>query len=962
MADVETSTTESALPDENNTGAPESESPADDDFSLEDVRSFLRRAASFYKQHEHLILAAALLCVVVVISLSALLKNNDLPLVKEFAENSLKRGIMPQLLQKYSNLPQKEQNVYAAAEFEKIKKNADYRNSLKGVEKMIQDGVRDPAGIPHFFDADSYLWFYKSSNVVTYGHVGNEKREKDGRLWSYDTLLLAPVGDFVAPNLFPYLVAYAYLFLSFFSSLTLKAVLFYSSVFFGVLAVIIVFLVIWRRTESSIAAFAGALLLGINHRFIERSQVGVADTDGLSILFPLLLFLLLSELENSTLKLKKALLLGTGAGVLMAAYALTWGGWWVFFNAFLLVIPAYFGYRVLRALRAKERLALFVRDTSVVHHLFFFLLLFLVSFGLIVVFLDASYFFRAPLVFIKTLGDFGTATGVSSGLWPNVYLTVSELRDASLAKILGSIGGTAMFVFALLGILLYFGKKAYASRQQTIRTLFAVVLTGLYYALVLSTTSFFSKKTFILLLGMPLVFLVVWSLKKKRGCVVAGGAFLAFWLIGMLYVSFQAVRFIYVLMPAVALGTGFFVAWLQSYLPRFGRWLNLPQRIFPVIFFVIILLMVTMPESSNAARGIMPLFFDTWTNTLLSIESETASDAIVVAWWDWGQTIKAMANRRVIFDGGTQNRPQAHWVARVLFTTDENEAVGILRMLACNGNSAYEHLNAELNDQVKTTSLLSRAVAAGKKTGLTLLRAASVSNETVLLLEKDLYCQPPETYLIVSSEILDKVTPINMIGSWDFEKAQIWKKTRGMSYPDIILYLTDTMNYTPENASNIADQMERVHNDHDASIEFISSFIAVSPLTQCGEKPPIAACTGSGVEVRLNMETEEVNVTGLSPDNELGFAAWNQDGQVKTRAYPRTQEDERNQVAIVFKTGEMPMVYLANPPFERSMLVRLLLFEGLDTPHFSQVYKQVAMFQPVVITYKVVWEPAMVSK
>ena len=83
---------------------------------------------------------------------------------------------------------------------------------------------------------------------------------------------------------------------------------------------------------------------------------------------------------------------------------------------------------------------------------------------------------------------------------------------------------------------------------------------------------------------------------------------------------------------------------------------------------------------------------DAWYNTLTFIEENSDEDAVINSWWDYGHWFKAVAKRRVLFDGKTQNSPIAFWMARVLTTDDEKEAVGILRMLDISKNEAFDLL------------------------------------------------------------------------------------------------------------------------------------------------------------------------------------------------------------------------------------------------------------------------------
>ena len=80
---------------------------------------------------------------------------------------------------------------------------------------------------------------------------------------------------------------------------------------------------------------------------------------------------------------------------------------------------------------------------------------------------------------------------------------------------------------------------------------------------------------------------------------------------------------------------------------------------------------------------------DGWYNSLTKIKEESQEDAIINSWWDFGHQFITVSKRGATFDGGSQNRPMAHWIGNALLTSDEKTTVGILRMLDCDSNGAF---------------------------------------------------------------------------------------------------------------------------------------------------------------------------------------------------------------------------------------------------------------------------------
>jgi len=76
--------------------------------------------------------------------------------------------------------------------------------------------------------------------------------------------------------------------------------------------------------------------------------------------------------------------------------------------------------------------------------------------------------------------------------------------------------------------------------------------------------------------------------------------------------------------------------------------------------------------------------------------------------WDAGDWFKAVAKRRVLFDGQSQNSTRACWIGKVLLSSNEEEAVHILRMLNNDGVRPYLLINEQLKDSLQSALLLGR--------------------------------------------------------------------------------------------------------------------------------------------------------------------------------------------------------------------------------------------------------------
>ena len=112
-------------------------------------------------------------------------------------------------------------------------------------------------------------------------------------------------------------------------------------------------------------------------------------------------------------------------------------------------------------------------------------------------------------------------------------------------------------------------------------------------------------------------------------------------------------------------------------------------------------------------------------------------------------------------------------MANVLITNDEETAINTLRMLNNGGNQAFETINQQLNDPLKSVLLLKKILALEPGRGKKILEISlppSVTGEIIRLI-----FEPPrsQAYFIVDPAMLGKMSAISYLGNWDFLKVQI---------------------------------------------------------------------------------------------------------------------------------------------------------------------------------------------
>jgi hypothetical protein len=323
-------------------------------------------------------------------------------------------------------------------------------------------------------------------------------------------------------------------------------------------------------------------------------------------------------------------------------------------------------------------------------------------------------------------------------IWPNVFSTVGELRKVSIAEMPNTTGDSVVFKVSLLCLII-----------------------------VLIRASFNRKYTAF----------------KRKAIVV-----LTLWFLSMSFASLRGVRFTVFLLIPLGISLGWVLDEIYGYFRNINKkWIGS----LAVIAFSIFLSIGFIDKAYNTAKAIFPLIDDTWYEVLNLIKEKTPADSVLNSWWDFGDWFKVVGRRRVIFDGQSQNVPQAYWMARVLLSGNENEVMGILRMLNNGGNKAFEVIDKYLNDPQKSVLLLESVISLSPGNAQKVLLdflPYPVAAEVLRLL----FTKPPDAYFIVDPTMQSKISAISYLGNWNFSKvymAQNFNKEEKDQITDYLIKL-----------------------------------------------------------------------------------------------------------------------------------------------------------------------------
>jgi hypothetical protein len=702
-----------------------------------------------------------------------------------------------------------------------------------------------------------------------------------GKQW--DKLMLAPTGAYMAWNNFLfYFSSFAYKLFCLFKPIPLNTFLFYLPFLFITAFIIVLYLFSYRQ-GGNIAAIIACLIAGLSAIFIPRSCAGWFDCDILNLLFPILvIWPYLSAYEKTSLK-QRLFRIGLSA-FWVGLFCAIWLGWWFIF-LIIILYEIYSLTHLFLVYKIEKEM-----DLNAIKERGFFLASFvLLSFFWILILcgpepLRALYRnVKESLILNKPL---------ISSIWPNVYSTVGELKPFNFNEIANSSGNKAIFISSVLAMCLFLWRALTDRSHKTFKREVTIIMT--------------------------------------------------LWFMAMFFACFKGVRFTMFLLVPTGIFLGRLVNEAYEYIKiRHKKWKA-------AVITAMIVTAIAFPvckKAYNTANSILPLIDDAWYNVLNIIKARTPQEAILNSWWDFGDWFKVVAGRRVIFDGQSQNTPQAYWMAKALLSGSEEEAVGILRMLNNGGNRAFEVINSHVRDPLKSILLLESIIPSSPETAGEKLSQFLPTQATQDVL-KLLFDKPAKAYFIVDPSMQYKIPAISYLGNWDFDKVymvQNFNKTEKNQLTDYLIKL-----------GRNNQQVQRIYQEAfliseknlDNWLSHRSQFYSVAVN---GVKKGEEVFFDNGFVYNPNQQTI---YSGNHQTPQSLFVFFKQDNLVEI-IYPASN---MGLSVLVFKVGEETyQSILLNRELANSLFVRLYFLGGMGLRHFKP-FIEAGGGNDYIRTFEILWD------
>ncbi len=566
-----------------------------------------------------------------------------------------------------------------------------------------EDYIDPETDVPYLTEMDSYYHLRMTRDIRDHSHPGNEL--KDGEPW--DGLSYAPYGRSAAeysPLMADMAVFFSRL-LSSFGNFTLEKVAYWQGAFLSVLVVIPVFIMVYR-IQGMIGAFTAAVLASLNYGYFLHTVPGFYDTDTV-LSWSSALFFCLACLLISSFSEKKE---GSKTPVKRAVYA------GLFFISFLILILSWNVYTLFMGIIALSLLAYAALSVKTEKSLFREKLTGSGT-ALALILLGVLIFDRG---FISYLFRQFTSVfpGNGSGLFPDAYVSVSEMRKPSLIAggftglfqmkvlsesnigIINAVGGAVPCIMSLVMLVILIRQVIKGERP------FEYILFIIWY-LITAVLAFRSWR-FIMLFAVPVAILS--GILVGKICKLMADRKLMDWQ------AFAAMLILLALFPALY---GAYRSKGDS-LPQVNRYLHEP---------------------------------------LSRIRSLTDTDAIIASWWDYGYFFEEKTGRRTIFDGGSQNGMRVYWVGKALTTGDEKLSRNIIKMLSGSGDDATDRMVKAFGENTDTLVFMTELLSSDRDPAEAKLLERGLSPEEASDMADLLFPEVKEDVLFIITQDMINIAP-----------------------------------------------------------------------------------------------------------------------------------------------------------------------------------------------------------
>ncbi|MFW5865575.1 MAG: STT3 domain-containing protein [Nanoarchaeota archaeon] len=865
------------------------------------------------KSPKQILIISVLLLITIGLSVFFRMYPASLPISEQWAEDSVenhvKSNIQAQMQQEYPNLPPEQLQSEVDKKYDEV-----YETQQEAIDEQktmlasqFKSRLQNDNDQTYLLAIDPYYYLRHAQNYFEYGHAGttmiggehgvpeevtdaymdsNFSKER-----SWDGQRLAPIGRGASMGLHDHVIVAVHKVSSWFGNTDVMKSAFYVPVIISALAIIPAFF-IGRMFAGNVGGFFAAALLAIHKSFLSRTVAGFSDTDPYNVLFPLLITWLFLIGFRST-DLRKKIGYSIAAGLATAVFALVWR-WFFIFYIIGAGVTAYLVYLLVVNWADARNI---LKNKVFVKTIYTGATYAISTVVLVSLFKGLNGFWNGIMSPFKYIAMKDVAT---TSLWPNIQTTVAELNPATIPETISQMGGTLLFLAAVAGIIFTVLKKDEDGKKDF---RFAFILIA--------------------------------------------------WFAITMFASTRGIRFNLLLVPAFSVAVGVFAGTIYKWAGQLAakeKEINAVAAKVIVIVLMGALFIQPIGAAHTQALHEVPSMNDAWWETLTKIKEETPEDSIINSWWDFGHQFITVADRRVTFDGGGQDKHMAYWVGRSLATEDEKHAAGILRMVDCGNNNAFYVLNDYLDNDTREAihTLNDVVVKSSNETKRTLLDKGLTDKEAEHVM-KYTHCDAPENYYITSEDMVGKSGVWAHFGSWDFDKAAMYRDVSEMSQGKGIAHLQEEFGLDQEKASRYYYDIQSTEANN-----WIAPWPSYMGDGWCQEQSENSTqCMLQTREGQMRIEVDTVNydvsiIGGNGKNLKPSTFVYADNNSVEEKKFDNPQID----ISLIF-TGDT--IVASDSRLSTSTFTRLFYLDGQGSECFKKFDERQQVTGAKISTWNVSW-------
>jgi dolichyl-diphosphooligosaccharide--protein glycosyltransferase len=957
-----------------------------DDGQDDDMAVDFSGMKSFFKSidMDKVVLAAFLIFCILLVFIIRMLPLS-LQVTDDWASSTLQQNIRAQVSsqvdQQYPALPPSNRDALIQQRVDQIitQQQAQYDAAQAQLSQQFKSHLRYTGedGKEHTYlgDLDSYFWLRYTRNILRHGSACDAVA--DGNC--IDTYTVAPQGAMMSsnPSFHIFAIYGLYKFITIFNpQFPLPATSYLVPVIVGMLGVIPAFF-IGRRLAGNVGGFFAAILISIHPLLLSRS-LG-SDNDIWNVVLPLfVLWMVIEALEAKSTKGR--VIYSVLAAAFVGLHAATWDAYWFIYLIILFGLVANLIFRIgVSVFREHEHRPW--KDRKVLGAALITGAFYVASYIFVLIGNPSSDYFHLPLNIFSASA--GLDRAVIPDYWPNVLTTVAELNKSNLGEAIGSMYGRLFFFLALAGLLLML-----LPRHRWKLKHYALFIAGSIISIYLINDLSVSKLVALGLLSLPIAIILITYLFEDENVDTAPALIILVWFLASIYATYSGVRFILLMIPAFgiafAVTAGRIYEWLSAYGAREIKW---HRYITNVIVFAILALILIQPirAGRDTARNYIPSIDDAWWDSLTKINKESAPDAIINSWWDFGHWFKYVADRRVTADGTSQGTHIPRWLGLSLVTPDEQESVGTLRMLDCGSDTAlgntsigaYSAVFSKVNDSIAAQQIIYDIVKLDRPQAQAYLAKRGFTQAEQDEILKRSHCNPPEDYFITSGDMVGKAGVWAHFGLWNFTRAYVAQHSRNLPHDEAVADLQRKFNMSSEEAEKLYYDAKALSSESEIN-QFVSPWpgYITSSWVDCKLAAnntamvcPLGIGFGQQGGTVMAFDAFTYNMTNPNASRLVyGFYQNNQrvgtNGDGTPAALYMAYDDGMRSITFQNPTSsgiavliDVPnhRLLMADPLLINSTFTQLFYLDGRYSTHFEKFDDQTSFTGSRVIVWKVNW-------